>query len=1046
MWILFLVVLLPVVIVSALALYYHTKFQRTEAYVWREGVLERYRRLTREMREADEPVRALNVDAIRSRYLSEHYGTIPVENVSRFTGIGPGTVDRLRIAGLRSLADLIGYPFENLPGIGPVKGNDLRAAVRTLRAQAEREFDSGQCRVARDCAREIEDARRRNREREADRERTLANLRKELKAIEPDAKVARGITLWGYFWNDGEYPGYGRKPDAGDEFLGWPKSWKESENEAGTAKTAGDNDLLVTMMPARGTAPMSPPPAVAAAPPLLDLTIQCGTCDARLRVTSSKRREQFRVTCPRCQTVTTVKVPDAEPKPLPVVKPLPVATPIPPLVPKPVAFAPAARAPTPASLPSNPAAATVPVALPPPPKPLNLLVPMQRVPQAPPPPVEHPELPKLRAFAAFGLMIAKADGRIAKAERAAVRESLESLFAHDLLLVWHIDPVIESAEKAIPSEEQAVALILRNTKPDERQTVYRAAEKIAFACGNRNRQEIETLDRVAAALGVEPTPVAPATPVQTPVTSTAKTVESTSVQEQSASTSACSESHTYTSAEAMKLDVFACYCTMIVELTGADSYSMRKEIKDALLNVFGSQTIINTQIDNAIRIAESLVHNVADRTEQLYKIATIDELLKLRSYTKRIDTLSRIMDSTPSNKITQCTADLEHIISDLLPTGDFRFVELLNENPGLANHDERIQERNSPDNNPPTGQTQQSIPVKHERGLPNSVVQLDSTHNSKQVSRFKNPLDSTLPATQSAKTPVWPEGMAISSKKPAKPAKPAYEPPTQSPAWPNDLFVYIHESTTSAPTNKLYIEPDDLPKLRAFAVFGLMIAKADGRISKAERAAVREFLAALFAHDSMLVRHIDPVIESAEKAIPSEEQAVALILRNTKPDERRTVYRAAEKIADACGNRNRQEIETLERVAAALGVEPAPKTVVRPEPPKPVATSIAHQSPRITPAPPPAPNHRAILEIEPGTELSVELIRRRFTMLFERADPAKAALLGPEFAAMAEKKRADVRSAAEALLAPFGAPLDPPAAPPPSDIRHNPDLDDIFGG
>ena len=89
---------------------------------------------------------------------------------------------------------------------------------------------------------------------------------------------------------------------------------------------------------------------------------------------------------------------------------------------------------------------------------------------------------------------------------------------------------------------------------------------------------------------------------------------------------------------------------------------------------------------------------------------------------------------------------------------------------------------------------------------------------------------------------------------------------------------------------------------------------------------------------------------------------------------------------------------------------------------------------------------RSILEIEPATQLSPELIRRRFLLLTERADPIKAAALGPEFAAMAEAKRVDIRRAALQLMEPFGEPLDAPATPPPpSDIRHNPDLDDVFG-
>jgi hypothetical protein len=89
---------------------------------------------------------------------------------------------------------------------------------------------------------------------------------------------------------------------------------------------------------------------------------------------------------------------------------------------------------------------------------------------------------------------------------------------------------------------------------------------------------------------------------------------------------------------------------------------------------------------------------------------------------------------------------------------------------------------------------------------------------------------------------------------------------------------------------------------------------------------------------------------------------------------------------------------------------------------------------------------RLILEIDPTATVSPDLIRRRFTLLTEKADPAKAATLGVEFVRMAETKRADILRAAQELMAPFGEPLVPPAAPPkPTDIRHNPLLDEIFG-
>ncbi|HYH69337.1 MAG TPA: hypothetical protein VD866_31880, partial [Urbifossiella sp.] len=120
----------------------------------------------------------------------------------------------------------------------------------------------------------------------------------------------------------------------------------------------------------------------------------------------------------------------------------------------------------------------------------------------------------------------------------------------------------------------------------------------------------------------------------------------------------------------------------------------------------------------------------------------------------------------------------------------------------------------------------------------------------------------------------------------------------------------------------------------------------------------------------------------------------------------------------------------LGRIAAALGVV-APK----PRLPEPV-----HE-----PAPTLPVDHRAVLEIPPGVPLDADLIRRRYANLTDKLDPAKAAAFGPEFARMAEQKRAAVRAAAEALIAPLGEPLEKPVPPAPTDIRANALLDDVFG-
>ena len=92
-----------------------------------------------------------------------------------------------------------------------------------------------------------------------------------------------------------------------------------------------------------------------------------------------------------------------------------------------------------------------------------------------------------------------------------------------------------------------------------------------------------------------------------------------------------------------------------------------------------------------------------------------------------------------------------------------------------------------------------------------------------------------------------------------------------------------------------------------------------------------------------------------------------------------------------------------------------------------------------------ASDPRAVLDIAPGTPLDPDLIRRRYALLTEKLDPAKAASFGPDFARMAEEKRSSIRAAAEALIAPFNQLLEKAAPPTPTELRHNPDLDDVFG-
>ncbi len=277
---------------------------------------------------------------------------------------------------------------------------------------------------------------------------------------------------------------------------------------------------------------------------------------------------------------------------------------------------------------------------------------------------------------------------------------------------------------------------------------------------------------------------------------------------------------------------------------------------------------------------------------------------------------------------------------------------------------------------------------------------------------------------------------------PVEPVAPAVPPavaPTLAakPAAPADLFQAALTTAPAAPAAPKPVEPDGLARLRAVAGFGLMVAKTDGRVAAAERKAVRAHLDALFGHDPVLARSIDPVLEQTDKAIPTEGDALHAVRGAVPAAEWPALVAFAGRVAAASGEPNAKERDALTRIAAALGVVAAPPPA--PKPPEPVPPAPK------SPEPVPVVDHRAVLEIAPDVPLAPDLIRRRFTNLTDKLDPAKAAAFGPEFARMAEQKRAAVRAAAEALIAPFGEPLEKPTPPPPTDLRENALLDDVFG-
>jgi uncharacterized tellurite resistance protein B-like protein len=231
-------------------------------------------------------------------------------------------------------------------------------------------------------------------------------------------------------------------------------------------------------------------------------------------------------------------------------------------------------------------------------------------------------------------------------------------------------------------------------------------------------------------------------------------------------------------------------------------------------------------------------------------------------------------------------------------------------------------------------------------------------------------------------------------------------------------------------------EASPFARLRAVAGLGLAVAKADGRIAAAERKQVRAFLERRYATGPELSRTVESLLAEVEADLPTLGDALWELKRSIPPDAWPGLYQFAVSVADAAGERNTREVECLARVAEELGIGTKP-------PPAHVPAPVVATEPD---APLTEPECRAALEIAPELPLSVDLIRRHHRLLSDRFAPEKFASHGPEFVQMAADKRDKAERAARHLLAGYNEPLEPPAAPPPpADLRHNPDLDDVFG-
>jgi len=225
-------------------------------------------------------------------------------------------------------------------------------------------------------------------------------------------------------------------------------------------------------------------------------------------------------------------------------------------------------------------------------------------------------------------------------------------------------------------------------------------------------------------------------------------------------------------------------------------------------------------------------------------------------------------------------------------------------------------------------------------------------------------------------------------------------------------------------------------RLEAFARFGVMVAVADDRSAQAELKVVRAFLGDVFGHEPELLRRIDPLIELSRASDPDVERTIAEVNRLAEGRQELTrLYRWAEQIADASSGRNDREAALLQRIADRWRFAPNASPLQLSTAPAPLANNVSSS---IDP--------RTELGIPPDVEITADLVRRRFRLVVDQIEAARLDGLGPEFLRLVAMKREKSEAAALALLKPIGASLSPPAEPPPpADLRHNPDLDAVFG-
>jgi len=324
----------------------------------------------------------------------------------------------------------------------------------------------------------------------------------------------------------------------------------------------------------------------------------------------------------------------------------------------------------------------------------------------------------------------------------------------------------------------------------------------------------------------------------------------------------------------------------------------------------------------------------------------------------------------------------------------------------------------------------------------------------------------TLPQSPSADTNKNSPSPAAVVPPKVSPVPSPVNPPAATPHRPASGVALIRPLSPPAPPA---IDPLDLEISVLY-----MLARADGRLAQQERAWIADYCLRRYSRDPVLSVRVRSLCTYYEQA-PMDTAAILDRLQQCRQDKRwREIWPELQALASVGNSKNGRKWQTLKQLAEILALpleapnesqtSSSPQRVHREQPLDekrngPVSTSLPTapiEPPLETPAQAPLSATLSreqacqLLGLSAHNSLSATYIRQKYRELLPLYNPEQEKIKGPEFVALAEQKRRQLRDATCLLLQLCGIAdpqryLEEQETTTTEYSRDNPTLDAIFG-